>query len=112
MSKSICDRCGAITRGVLHAQNILLCPKCARVFDKEIQAAKTQSKIGKVNAFFLARRQYRESNANGGSYLLKDIPKLIVDAIVARAEKTGLAQRDIILTALVEYLGLRGGKVK
>ena len=105
--KSICDRCGAITYGTLHAQNILLCPRCEKIFDKEIQAAKAGSKIGKVNAFFLARRHYRESKANGGSYLLKDIPKLIVDSIISRAEKTGLAQRDIILTALVEYLKLR-----
>ena len=112
MCKSICDRCGAITRGTLHAQNVLLCPRCRQVFDKEIQEAKARSKIGKVNAFFLARRHYRESKANGGSYLLKDIPVLVVNAIVARAEKTGLAQRDIILTALVEYLGLRGEKVK
>ena len=108
MSKSICDRCGAVTYGTLHAQNILLCPACARVFDKEIYAAK---KVGKVNAFFLARRHYRESGASEGDYLLKDIPSVVGEALRARCEKTGLAQRDIILTALVEYLKLRRGKI-
>ena len=96
-----CNACGKQINGGIGIGGAILCPLCAEDVRNEIGRQRAEGK--QVNALGIARKIYRETHS-AGDYLLRDIPKELMDAAKHRAVDDGCNVRDVILAALRGYL--------
>lgn len=96
-----CDACG--TTKHIHGSlgGAVLCKAHYQDILTEVEQLRAQDK--QVNVMGIARRIYREIN-NTGNYILRDIPKDLLDAIKIKGAKTGQSMREIIIDAIQTYL--------
>ena len=98
--KKICDRCGAINP-TNQLGGAILCRTCNTDIKPEIEALREEGKP--VNVLHIARKHFKK-NHSGGTYMIRDIPKKILNEWKMRAIEECGNQRDIVFAALVEYL--------
>ena len=98
--KKICDRCGT-PNPTLPMGGAMLCRTCDAEIKPEIEVLREAGKP--VNVLQIARKHFKE-NYSGGTYMLRDIPKELLNAWKMRAIEDQGNQRDIVLAALSEYL--------
>lgn len=96
-----CNACGKQILGGIGIGGAILCPLCAEDVRQEIDQQRSEGK--QVNALGIARKIYRETHS-AGDYLLRDIPKELMDAAKHRAIDDGRTVREVILAALRGYL--------
>lgn len=95
-----CDACGDPKANV-GIGGTMLCRRCAEDVRMQIDALRTQGKA--VNAMGIARAMYRETH-NAGNYLLRDIPKGLMDQIREQAHQQGISMRDWMLESFLKTL--------
>lgn len=99
--KRLCDRCGSSELGQVRLGAAQLCRSCVDAIQPEIEALQDAGKP--VNTLQIARKFFKENHA-GKPYMLRDVPADLEQAWKSRAIEDGCNQRDVILSALVEYL--------
>lgn len=100
--KKLCDRCGGNVRGGISQGGAYICRPCSVDIQPEIDALRAYGRP--VNILQIARKYYKET-CSGGNYYIRDIPTDLLDTWKRRAVADGCNQRDVVLAALVEYLG-------
>lgn len=91
-----CDACGIQGANCIIG-GAVLCRKCAEDVICEIDKARAEGKL--VNALGIARAIFRETYS-AGNYLLRDIPKDLMDEVRNESHKQGISMRDWILDAM------------
>lgn len=95
-----CDACGdpKANNGIGGA---MLCRRCFEDVRVHIDALRAQGKA--VNAIGIARAMFRETHS-AGNYLLRDIPKELMDQIRDQAHQQGVSMRDWMLASFRKTL--------
>ena len=99
--KKLCDRCGSATLAMVHMGGASLCRTCDVEIKPEIEEIRESGKP--VNVLQIARK-YFKTNFAGGTYHFRDIPADLEKTWKKRAIDDSCNQRDVLLSALVEYL--------
>lgn len=99
--KKLCDRCGSAAPSAISIGGARLCRSCDVEIRPDIDELRAKGKP--VNVLQIARKHFKEHYA-GGNYILRDIPADMEQAWKVRAVKDGGNQRDVLLSALHEYL--------
>ena len=99
-----CNCCGA-SRANVSIGGALLCSTCAEDVRVEMDRLRAEGKP--VNALGIARRIWREKYCLA-SYTLRNVPIELWRRVKQRALDNDTSARDVILTALEEYLGGSG----
>lgn len=97
-----CAACGAPVQGGMSIGGTLLCRDHAEDVRTEID--KIRAEGGRPNAAGIARRMYRETYS-AGNYLLRDVPKELMDAIKADSFAKGIDARAWMLDTFRAALG-------
>ena len=94
MTTQTCAACGAPIQGGISIEGVLLCRPHAEDVRAEID--RIRAKGGRPSASGIARQMYRETYSTG-HYLLRDVPKELMDAIRAEAFHQGIDRRAWML---------------
>jgi len=97
----VCDACGKPIKIGTGVGRAILCRTCLPDVMGEIERLRGEGKP--TDALTIARQIFREEHS-AGAYLLRDIPAELWTAAKHRAVDEGLSLRELILTALQEYL--------
>ncbi len=95
-----CSACGIPLQGGISIGGAILCRDHAEDVRAEIDRQRKEG--GHPNAAGIARRMYREMYS-AGNYLLRDVPKELMESIgeIARGQKTDM--RAVIIQAMRAY---------
>jgi hypothetical protein len=100
MANNPCDACGR-PQANIGMGGAIVCRECEPEILKEV--ARLRKKKKPVNAMHIARRLFK-SKFSGGNYLLRDYPADLWERVRHRAVDEGCSVRELVLTALEEYL--------
>lgn len=97
----LCDACGSPNANI-GMGGAMICRQC----DPEIRAEmdKLRSEGKPVNVMHVAKRLFRETQHDGGNYLLRDVPEELWQRAKHRAVDDGNSLRDLVLLAITKYL--------
>lgn len=95
-----CDACGN-PKANIGIGGAILCRRCGEDVRTQIDALRAQGKY--VNAMGIARAMFREKHS-AGNYLLRDIPKELMDQIRDQAHQRGVSMRDWMLESFRKTL--------
>jgi hypothetical protein len=95
-----CAACGT-TKRLTGLGNILLCPDHYQDIRSKAEALHAEGKT--VDVGKIAREMFLESYSVG-SYILRDIPTELWDTAKHRSIDDGVSLRELLLTALQDYL--------
>lgn len=96
-----CDGCGRPTPAAIGIGRAWACPVCHPVIQEEIETARAAGR--QVNAMGVARRMYRERH-NTGDFLIRDIPREILQQLKIKAASEGVTVRDLVIRAVAGVL--------
>lgn len=96
-----CAACGKKTAAMIGMGGVLICRECEPDITMEVNKLRDQGKS--VNIAHIARAMFREQHSSG-NYLLRDIPEELWNQVKHRAVDDGVSLRDLVLSALHNYL--------
>lgn len=97
-----CEACGT-TKNIYGALGgTMLCKDHYLDISAQIETLRADGK--QVNVAGMARQMFREQFSTS-NYLLRDIPQEIWDKAKHRAVDDGVSLRELVLTAVKEYVG-------
>ena len=103
-----CDACGKPMRGGIGVGGAMLCRSCAPDVQRQIDEIRAEGKP--VNAMGIARQMFRAKHS-ACNYLLRDIPKDLMDNIRDESYAQGISMREWILRALRDPGGKRNKQI-
>lgn len=89
-----CDACGKPNAAIIGIGGASLCRTCAE--DVRVEMDRLRAEGLPVNALGIARKMYRETHS-AGNYLLRDVPKELMDQIKEKSHAEGLNIREWML---------------
>lgn len=95
-----CDACGD-PKANNSIGGAMLCHRCFEDVRVQVDALRAQGKP--TNAMGIARAMFRETHS-AGNYLLRDIPKELMDQIRGQAHQRGVSMRDWMLESFRKTL--------
>ena len=98
---NLCSACGS-PKAIIGIGGAILCNDCEPEIRVEMDALRAAGKP--VNVLHIAKRIYRETHSDG-NYLLRDVPTALWDKAKHRAVDDGDSLRNLVLKALISYLG-------
>lgn len=97
-----CAACGTTKNLGPSLGGVLLCRDHYQDISAQVEQLRAEGK--QVNVAGIARQMFREQYSTG-NYILRDIPKDLWDKAKHQAIDDGVSLREIVLTALQDYLG-------
>jgi hypothetical protein len=96
-----CEACGTTKNIYGSLGGVMLCKEHYADISAQVEAIRAVG--SQVNVMGIARQMFREQFSTG-DYVLRDIPKELWDRAKQKAFKDGISLRELILTAIQEYL--------
>lgn len=97
-----CEACGTTQNINGSLGGVLLCKEHFADISAEVESLRAEGK--QVNVMGIARRMFREQYSTG-NYILRDISQELWVKAKHRTIDDGVSLRELVLSALEEYLG-------